>query len=46
MTNNPRTDTVSSQYARWVYPEPIVDVPAWVETNWQWPDPSHSHRLF
>jgi hypothetical protein len=21
-------------------------VPAWVETNWQWPDPSHSHRLF
>ena len=46
MTNNPRTDTVSSQYARWVYPEPIVDVPAWLESSWQWPDPSHSHQLF
>jgi SAM-dependent methyltransferase len=46
MTTDPRADTVSSQYERWVYPEPIVDVPAWVETYWQWPDPSHSHRMF
>ena len=46
MSTDPRADTVSSQYERWVYPEPIVDLPAWVETFWQWPDPSHSHRLF
>jgi SAM-dependent methyltransferase len=46
MSTDPRADTVSSQYERWVYPEPIVDLPAWVETLWQWPDPSHSHRLF
>jgi SAM-dependent methyltransferase len=46
MTADPRTDIVSSQYERWVYPEPIIDLPAWLEESWQWPDPSHSHRLF
>lgn len=46
MTSDPRTDVVSSQYERWVYPAPIVDLPAWLEESWQWPDPSHSHRLF
>ena len=35
MTADPRTDVVSSQYERWVYPEPIIDLPAWLEESWQ-----------
>lgn len=42
----PRSDVVAGQYERWVYPEPIRDLPAWLEHSWQWADPSHSHRLF
>lgn len=44
--NDPRTDVVSSQYARWMYPQPIINIPAWLENNWQWFDPAHAHRLF
>lgn len=40
------SDVVSSQYAKWMYPEPIVDLPNWLSHNWQWFDPSHAHRLF
>jgi hypothetical protein len=29
MTANPLDDAVSRQYERWVYPEPIADLPAW-----------------
>lgn len=39
-------DIVSTQYTKWVYPEPIMDLPAWLANNWQWFDPSHAHRLF
>jgi len=46
MINTALTDIVSSQYSKWVYPEPIVDLPGWLSSNWQWFDPSHSHRLF
>ena len=46
MTSDPLSDAVSSQYQRWRYPEPITDLPAWLENNWQWFDPSHSHRIF
>ena len=46
MTTDPRADVVSSQYARWMYPQPIVDLPAWLADNWQWFDPSHAHRIF
>jgi len=35
---------VAKHYERWVYPEPIVDLPAWLLNNWQWFDPSHSFR--
>jgi SAM-dependent methyltransferase len=42
---HPRDDPVARQYQRWVYPEPITDLPAWLEDNWQWFDPSHAHRL-
>jgi len=42
----PLADIVSSQYERWVYPEPIVDLPGWLTQNWQWFDPSHAHRIF
>ena len=45
MPPDPLEDVVSGQYERWVYPEPILDLPAWLEDNWQWFDPSHSSRL-
>jgi len=46
VTSDPLIDTVSGHYQRWMYPEPIFDLPAWLETDWQWFDPSHSHRMF
>ena len=46
MKTNPLDDTVSQQYERWIYPEPITDLPSWLSNNWQWFDPSHAHRLF
>lgn len=46
MTANPLADVVSGQYRKWVYPEPIQDLPGWLTGNWQWFDPSHAHRMF
>ncbi len=46
MTTDPLSDVVSAQYERWVYPQPIVDLPGWLQSNWQWFDPSHSHLMF
>ncbi len=46
MSDHPLADVVSAQYRSWVYPEPIVDLPAWLAGNWQWFDPSHAHRMF
>jgi SAM-dependent methyltransferase len=43
---DPLADVVSGQYEKWVYPEPIRDLSAWLVGNWQWFDPSHAHRLF
>jgi SAM-dependent methyltransferase len=44
--DDPKADVVSRQYERWRYPEPIQDLEAWLRNNWQWFDPSHSHRVF
>ena len=46
MTFDPLSDVVSSQYEEWVYPEPILDLPGWLENNWQWFDPAIAHRMF
>ncbi len=46
MTTNPLTDVVSSQYERWMYPQPILDLRNWLTNNWQWFDPSHAHAMF
>ena len=46
MPTDPRADVVSGQYEKWVYPEPIIDLPGWLAGNWQWFDPSHAHRMF
>jgi SAM-dependent methyltransferase len=43
---SPTSDIVAKQYTAWMYPEPIVDLPTWLQNNWQWFDPSHSSRLF
>ena len=45
MNEEPRADVVARQYERWRYPEPIDDLAAWVETNWEWFDPGHAHRV-
>lgn len=45
MASHPSDDLVARQYQQWMYPEPITDLPAWLEDNWQWFDPSHAHRL-
>ena len=42
---DPLADVVSGQYEKWVYPEPIEDLPGWLASNWQWFDPSHAHRI-
>lgn len=46
METQPLSDIVSDQYERWMYPKPIMDLPAWLANNWQWFDPSHAHRQF
>lgn len=46
MKDTPLADIVSNQYARWMYPQPIIDLPAWLSGNWQWFDPSHAHQMF
>ena len=46
MSVNPHSDVVVDQYERWVYPDPIMDLPSWLTNNWQWFDPSHAHHLF
>ncbi len=45
MSEEPRADVVARQYERWRYPEPIHDLAAWVESNWEWFDPIHAHRI-
>ena len=45
MSHDPTQDVINRQYERWTYPEPIHDLPAWLETNWQWFDPSHAHPI-
>jgi len=45
VTSDPLADIVSAQYERWIYPAPIEDLPAWLESSWQWFDPSHAHRM-
>lgn len=43
---SPTADIVAKQYTEWMYPAPIVDLPVWLQNNWQWFDPSHAFRLF
>ncbi|MEI7715802.1 MAG: class I SAM-dependent methyltransferase [Mycobacterium sp.] len=43
MTEDSRTDVGSDEYEPWMYPEPIQDLEAWVQDNWEWFDPIHAH---
>jgi len=40
-----RADRVARQYDRWNYPAPIEDVEVWLQSNWEWFDPSHSQHI-
>ena len=39
------TDVFPAQYESWRYPEPIQDLKAWTENNWEWFDPVHAHPI-
>src|SRR6516164_3926191 len=39
------TDVFPAQYESLRYPEPIQDLKAWTENNWEWFDPVHAHRI-
>ena len=41
MNEDPNTDIVSRRYE--TYPEPIQDLEAWTNSNWEWVDPLHAH---
>jgi SAM-dependent methyltransferase len=45
MSDDARSDVVSRHYGRWRYPEPILDLDAWIANGWQWFDPVHAHRV-
>ena len=45
MNEQPHSDVVARQYERWRYPEPIQDLGAWIQNNWEWFDPVHAHRI-
>jgi hypothetical protein len=33
MSDTPMSDVVSNQYALWTYPDPILDLPGWLQNN-------------
>ncbi|OBI90990.1 bifunctional 2-polyprenyl-6-hydroxyphenol methylase/3-demethylubiquinol 3-O-methyltransferase UbiG [Mycobacterium sp. 1245805.9] len=41
MNEDLNTDVVSRDYQ--TYPEPIHDLEAWTDSNWEWFDPAHAH---
>jgi len=45
MTDDPRTDVVNRQYEKWMYPEPIQDIEAWLNTHYEVCDPRHAQRI-
>jgi SAM-dependent methyltransferase len=45
VNEQPHSDVVARQYERWRYPEPIQDLGAWIQNNWEWFDPVHAHRI-
>jgi hypothetical protein len=44
--HSPTSDIVGKQYTEWMYPESIVDLPTWLQSNCRWFDLSHLSRLF
>ena len=45
MIDDPRTDVVNRQYEKWLYPEPVQDIEAWLNTQYEVCDPRHAHRI-
>jgi SAM-dependent methyltransferase len=46
MNDDPRADVVSRQYVRWMYPQPVRDVEAWLSSGqYQLFDPVRAHRI-
>lgn len=45
VNDDSRANVVSRPHQRWRYPQPIQDLAAWVDTNWEWFDPVHAHRI-
>jgi SAM-dependent methyltransferase len=45
MNEDLHADVLSPRYESWRYPEPIHDLKAWIENNWEWFDPVHAHPI-
>jgi SAM-dependent methyltransferase len=45
MNEDLRADVSSPPDESWRYPEPIQDLKAWTENNWEWFDPVHAHPI-
>jgi SAM-dependent methyltransferase len=45
MSEQLRDEGLSPRYESWTYPEPIQDLRAWTENNWEWFDPVHAHPI-
>lgn len=46
MNEGPRADIVAQQYKKWQYPEPVHNLEAYLQDNWDWFDPTVSHRIY
>ena len=42
---DPKHEVIVRQYERWRYPQPIQDLAAWAQGNWEQFDPVHVHRI-
>ncbi|MBY0441089.1 MAG: class I SAM-dependent methyltransferase [Mycobacteriaceae bacterium] len=45
MNDDLYTQTVGRPHQKWRHPQPIEDLAAWVDVNWEWFDPIHAHRV-
>ncbi len=45
MNEDLRAGVFSPRYESWRYPEPIQDLKAWTQDNWEWFDPVHAHPI-
>jgi len=45
VTDTPSDDSASRKEQRWRFPQPIENLEGWSVANWDWFDPTYSHRI-